>query len=206
MRMDRIAPVMIAAAVAMPLAACGGSSSGGGGGAAGGGAAGSGGSQTSASSYVHQICLSISGFEKNVTAGEQSLNALSSSGSPDLSKLKSKVGQFFSSAAKASDTARTQIDKAGTPAVQNGAKIRTALLTAFQSFSTSFNTAAKQSKALDANNPKKFQAATVKLQQQLQQTSQGVSSTLNGLGTSLDAAAKKDTACAAIEGGAAAPQ
>jgi hypothetical protein len=194
MRMDRIAPVMVAAVVAMPLAACGSSSSG-----AGGGAGGSGGSQTSASSYVHQICTSISGFEKNVTAGEQSLNTLSQSGSPDLSKLKNKVGQFFSSAAKASDTARGQIDKAGTPAVQNGAKIRTALLTAFQSFSTSFNTAAKQSAALDANNEKKFQAGTVKLQQQLQQTSQGVSSALNGLGTSLDAAAKKDTACAAIE-------
>jgi hypothetical protein len=200
MRMDRIAPVMIAAAVAMPLAACGGGSSGGGGG---GSAGGSSSSQTSASSYVHQICLSISGFEKNVTAGEQSLNALSSSGSPNLTKLKTKVGQFFSSAAKASDTARTQIDKAGTPAVTGGAKIRTALLTAFQSFSTSFNSAAKQSKALDASNPTKFQADTVKLQQQLQKTSQGVSSTLNGLGTSLDAAAKEDSACAAIEGAGA---
>jgi hypothetical protein len=195
--MDRIAPVMIAAAVAMPLAACGGSSSGSGGG---GSAGGSGGAQTSASSYVHQICTSISGFEKNVTDGEQSLNALSSSGSPNLAKLKTKVGQFFSSAAKASDTARTQIDKAGTPAVQNGAKIRTALLTAFQSFSTSFNKAAKQSKALDANNPAQFQADTLKLQKQLTQTSQGVSSTLNGLGTSLDTAAKEDSACAAIEG------
>jgi hypothetical protein len=193
MRMDRIAPVMIAAAVAMPLAACGGSSSGG-------GAGGSGGSQTSASSYVHQICISISGFEKNVTAGEQSLNALSSGGSPNLAKLKSKVGQFFSSAAKASDTARIQIDKAGTPAVQGGAKIRTALLTAFQTFSSSFNTAAKQSRALDANNSKQFQAGTLKLQAQLQQTSQGVSSALNGLGSSLDAAAKEDSACAAIEG------
>jgi hypothetical protein len=198
MRLDRIAPVMIAAAVAMPLAACGGSSSGGGG-----GAGGSGPSQTSASSYVHQICTSISGFEKNVTAGEQSLNALSSSGAPNLAKLKTKVGQFFSSAAKASDTARSQIDKAGTPAVAGGAKIRTALLTAFQSFSTSFNSAAKQSKALDAKNPTTFQADTLKLQKQLQQTSQGVSSTLNGLGTSLDAAAKEDSACAAIEGAGA---
>jgi hypothetical protein len=197
MRMDRIAPVMIAAAVAMPLAACGGSSSGGG------HAAGGGSSQTSASSYVHQICTSISGFEKNVTDGEQSLNKLSQSPTPNLSKLKKQVGTFFSSAANASDTARTQIDKAGTPAVQGGAKIRTALLTAFKSFSTSFNSAAKQSKALDATNPTTFQADTVKLQQQLQKTSQGVSTTLNGLGTSLDAAAKEDSACAAIEGAGA---
>lgn len=185
---------MIATAVAMPLAACGGASSGSGGGGD------SKPQQTSASSYVHQICLSISGFEKNVTDGENKLNTLSSSASPNLAKLKTTVTSFFSSSAKASDTARAQIDKAGTPAVTNGPKIRTALLSAFQKFSDSFNSAAKQSKALDASNPTQFQAEAVKLQQQLQTTSQGVSSTLNGLGTSLDAAAKEDSACAAIEG------
>jgi hypothetical protein len=195
MRMDRIAPVMIAAIVATPLAACGSSSSGGAGGD-------SGSSQTSAASYVHQICLSISGFEANVTAGETTLNKLSSTTSPDLTKLKTQVTLFFSSAAKASSTARTQIDKAGTPAVTGGAKIRSALLTAFQSFSTSFSAAATQSKKLDASNPTSFQAATVKLQQQLQKTSQGVSATLNGLGTSLDAAAKEDKACGAIDSAA----
>jgi hypothetical protein len=194
MRMDRFASVMIAAAVAMPLAACGGGSSGGSGGGGGGGTS----QQTSAASYVHQICLSISGFETNVTAGESKLNNLSSGGSPDLGKLKTTVTGFFSSAAKASSTAKTQIDKAGTPAVTNGAKIRTALLTAFQKFSDSFNSAAKQSKTLNPKNPTQFQAETVKLQQQLTKTSQGVSSTLNGLGTSLDAAAKEDSACAAI--------
>jgi hypothetical protein len=195
MRMDRFAPVMIAAAVAMPLAACGGGSSGGGGG----GDAKS--QQTSAASYVHQICLSISGFETNVTAGETKLNNLSSGGSPNLTKLKTTVTAFFSSAAKASATAKVQIDKAGTPAVTNGPKIRTALLTAFQKFSDSFNSAAKQSKSLNAKNPTQFETETKKLQQQLTTTSQGVSTTLNGLGTSLDAAAKEDSACTAIEGG-----
>jgi hypothetical protein len=188
---------MIAAAVAMPLAACGGGSGSGGGGGGGGAKA----QQTSAASYVHQICLSISGFETNVTAGENKLNTLSSGGSPNLGKLKTTVTAFFSSAAKASATAKVQIDKAGTPAVNNGPKIRTALLTAFQKFSDSFNSAAKQSKTLDANNPTQFQAETLKLQKQLTTTSQGVSTTLNGLGTSLDAAAKEDSACAAIEGG-----
>jgi hypothetical protein len=186
---------MIAAAVAMPLAACGGGSSGGGGG----GDAKS--QQTSAASYVHQICLSISGFETNVTAGETKLNNLSSGGSPNLTKLKTTVTAFFSSAAKASATAKVQIDKAGTPAVTNGPKIRTALLTAFQKFSDSFNSAAKQSKSLNAKNPTQFETETKKLQQQLTTTSQGVSTTLNGLGTSLDAAAKEDSACTAIEGG-----
>jgi hypothetical protein len=193
--MDRIAPVMIAVAVAMPLAACGGGSSGGG------ASSDPKAQQTSAASYVHQICQSISGFETNVTAGENKLNALSSSGTPNLAKLKTTVTGFFSSAAKASDTAKAQIDKAGTPAVTNGPKIRAALLLAFQKFSDSFNSAAKQSKTLDAKNPTQFQAETVKLQQQLTKTSQGVSTTLNGLGTSLDAAAKEDSACAAIEGG-----
>jgi hypothetical protein len=187
--MDRIGPVMIAAVVALPLASCGGSSSGGGGTS----------SQTSASSYVHQICLSITAFEKNVTAGESSLNSLSSGSNPDLNKLKANVTQFFSSAAKASATAKSQIDKAGTPAVTDGVKIRTALLTAFQKFSDSFSSAATQSKSLNANSPAKFQADALKLQKELQTTSQGVSSTLNGLGTSLDAAAKEDSACAAID-------
>jgi hypothetical protein len=191
--MDRFAPVMIATVVAMPLAACGGGSGSGGGDAKS--------QQTSAGSYVHQICLSISGFETNVTAGETKLNNLSSGGSPNLAKLKTTVTAFFSSAAKASATAKVQIDKAGTPAVTNGPKIRTALLTAFQKFSDSFNSAAKQSKTLDPTNPNQFRAETLKLQQQLTTTSQGVSTTLNGLGTSLDAAAKEDSACAAIEGG-----
>jgi hypothetical protein len=186
---------MIATVVAMPLAACGGGSGSGGGG----GAAKS--QQTSAASYVHQICQSISGFETNVTAGESKLNAQSSGSSPNLAKLKTTVTAFFSSAARASATAKVQIDKAGTPAVTNGPRIRNALLTAFQKFSDSFNSAAKQSKTLDASNPTQFQAETLKLQQQLTTTSQGVSATLNGLGTSLDAAAKEDSACASIEGG-----
>jgi hypothetical protein len=191
--MDRFAPVMIATVVAMPLAACGGGSGSGGGDAKS--------QQTPAGSYVHQICLSISGFETNVTAGETKLNNLSSGGSPNLAKLKTTVTAFFSSAAKASATAKVQIDKAGTPAVTNGPKIRAALLTAFQKFSDSFNSAAKQSKTLNPTNPTQFRAETLKLQQQLTTTSQGVSTTLNGLGTSLDAAAKEDSACAAIEGG-----
>jgi hypothetical protein len=152
---------------------------------------------------VHQICTSISTFEKSVTAGEAGLNAASSGSNPNLVQLKDKVTQFFTSAASASGTARGQIDKAGTPAVSDGPKIRTSLLAAFQTFSTSFSQAAKQSKGLDAKSRKQFQADAVKLQTQLQQTSQGVSTALNGLGTSLDAAAKEDAACGAIEGSSA---
>jgi hypothetical protein len=193
MRMDRFAPVLIATVVAVPLAACGSGSDGGGGGAES--------QQTSAASYVHQICQSISGFESNVTAGESKLNAQSSGASPNLAKLKTTITAFFSSAGKASATAKVQIDKAGTPAVAKGPKIRDALLSAFQKFSDSFNSAATQSKTLDPTNQTQFQAETLKLQQQLRTTSQGVSATLNGLGNSLDAAAKEDSACAAIEGG-----
>jgi hypothetical protein len=188
---------MLAALVAVPLAGCGSSSSGTSGGA---GAS----TKVSAASYVHQICTSIGSFEKSVTTGEAGVNAAAAGSNPNLVQLKNTVTQFFTSAASASSAARGQIDKAGTPAVSDGPKIRTSLLAAFQSFSTSFGQAATQSKGLNANSKKQFEADAVKLQTQLQQTSQGVSTALNGLGTSLSAAAKEDPACGAI-GGSSAP-
>jgi hypothetical protein len=150
MRLSRIVTGTLAAVVALTLAACGGGSSGSGSSGATGGSGASG--TTSASSYVHQLCTAISGFEASVQSGETALNKLSEASHPNLVKLRTEVTAFFTSAAGASNLAKSQIVAAGTPDVTNGSATETGLVAAFQKFSAGFTTAAKQSKTVDTSS------------------------------------------------------
>jgi hypothetical protein len=185
MGVKRLATAITALSIAATAAGCGGSSGGGG-------------TRTAASTYVHTLCAAISDFEKSVTAGEGTLTKLSSGSHPNLAQIKAEVTHFFTAESAASSAARSRIAKAGTPDVADGPKIRASLLDAFRKFGAGFDTAAAQSRSLSTSSERQFGAAVQKLQAQLQKTGQGVSTSLNGLGSSLKNAAAEDSICASI--------
>ncbi|HEY1592322.1 MAG TPA: hypothetical protein VGF81_11055 [Solirubrobacteraceae bacterium] len=169
-------------AAALVVAGCGGSS-----------ASSSG---VSASSYVKSICTAVGSFRTDVQ------NKISSLGAAHIStpaEGKKALQDFLSAASTSADTAVTKLQTAGSPNVNNGKQISASLTTAFNQLSSALKQAETSTNSLSTSSKTAFAAGAKTIQTNIQNSIQGMLSSLGALKSqALASAAKKEPACTSL--------
>jgi hypothetical protein len=168
-------------ATSLALTACGGGGSNG---------------KVSASSYVRSICQAIGPFQKDVQGRSSQLD-LNSIKSPAQGK---QVLQSFLTAVSAdTDKAVAKIKSAGTPDVNNGKAISTAIGNAFTQLKGALSQAQSSANSLPTNSPQAFKTAAQALGNSVRNSMSNIGNGLTGLRSSqLESAAKKEPSCQAL--------
>jgi ABC-type transporter Mla subunit MlaD len=166
-----------ALAITAGLAACGGSSS----------------SGTSPAAYVKSICQAIGPFEKTVQQRSSQLNLSNIKSAADGKKA---LQGFLNQVATDTDKAVTKLRAAGTPDVNNGKQVSTAIVGAFTQLKSALQKAATQAGTLPTTSATAFQSAAQSLGSAVQASMSGIGGSLSNLKSpDLEAAAKKEPAC-----------
>ncbi len=164
-------------ATSFALSACGGSSS----------------STVTPAAYVKSICQSIGPFEKDVSARSNALN-FGSITSP--AQGKTALQGFLAAIASDTDQAVSKLKSAGTPNVNNGKKISTAIVSAFTQLRGALGQASASANQLPTSSPTAFRSAAVTLGNTVRGSMNGIGAGLAGLKSpQLEAAAKKEQTC-----------
>jgi hypothetical protein len=181
----KLGGAVVALVCALAVAGCGGSS-------------GSSSSGVSAGNYVKAICSAVGPFEKDVAARS---NALNSAKLTSPQQGKKAVQGFLNSVSSDTNQALTKLQAAGSPAVDNGQKISTTIVTAFKDLKQAIGSASDQAKSLSTSSPQSFKNGANKLGETVRSSLSGISSSLGKLQSAdLAKAAKKEPACTSLSG------
>jgi hypothetical protein len=170
-------------ATALVVAGCGGSSSS---------------SSVSASSYVKSVCTAVGSFRTDVQ------NKISSLGAANITtpaQGKTALQDFLTSASTSADNAVNKLKSAGTPNVNNGKQISTSLVSAFNQLSAALKQAKSSTNNLSTSSKAAFAAGAKSIQTNIQNSIQGMLSSLSALKSQdLASAAKNEPACTSLSG------
>ncbi len=166
--------------ITLAISACGGSSS----------------SGVSAESYVKNVCTAVRNWATDIAARSNALNVASIK---NASQGKTAIQGFFTAAVSDTTTVVAKLKSAGTPNVNNGKKISSALVSSFGQIQSALTTGESQANALPTTNPLAFKTAGQALANTVRSSLANIGSSLNGLKSpQLQTAAKKEPACSTV--------
>ena len=153
-------------------------------------------SEVSAASYVKSVCTAVRTWATDI--GNRS-NALNVATIKNAAQGKTAIQGFFDAAVTDTSTVVSQLKTAGTPNVNNGKTISSALVSSFVQIESALSKGKTQADALPTNNPQAFKAAGQTLANSVRSSLANIGSSLNGLKSpELQTAAKKEPACATV--------
>jgi hypothetical protein len=171
-------------AAALVVAGCGGSSSAS--------------SSVSASSYVKSVCTAVGTFRTDV---QNKITSLGSANITTPAQGKKALQDFLSAASTSADAAVTKLKGAGTPDVNNGKQISTSLTNAFNQLSSALKQAESSTNNLSTSSKAAFAAGAKSIQTNIQNSIQGMLSSLSALKSAdLQTAAKNEPSCTSLSG------
>jgi hypothetical protein len=158
--------------------------------------------------WVSTFCGSVLTWEHTVKSNsaqlEKAVNGLKKGGTANLPAAKSKLVGFLGGLVKSTNTMIGKIRAGGAPDVKNGSKIQKGVLDAFAQVAKAFDDGKKAAQALPTKNAKAFQKAAIALAETIQSSTNRIGAAFSALSKysskPLDDAAKKDTACAKLNG------
>ncbi len=175
--------ILVVLAMTAVLAGCGGSSS----------------SKVSPAAYVKSICSTVGPFERSVQARSSALNLSSIT---DATHGKQALQSFLNDVVADTDKAVSQLKAAGTPDVNNGQKISTALVGAFTQLRGALHQAATNAGSLPTSSPQAFKTAAQSLGNTVKGSMTSIGSSLQGLQSpDLEKAAAKEPSCKTLAAG-----
>lgn len=138
-----------------------------------------GGETVSAETYVGEVCTAMSEMIGVVTAGQQDLANIQQATPEEGRDL--LVG-FLGDAAGAVEGARTAIEDAGTPDVDGGEEVHTAITTALGDLQTTFEDALASAEDISTESEQAFQTEAQEIATTVQESSDAISESLGEVG------------------------
>lgn len=153
----------------------------------------SGSSGITPAAYVKSICQAVGPFEKDVQTRSSSLN-LGTIKSP--AEGKTALQGFLTAVASDTDTAVNKLKAAGSPNVNKGKQISTAIVGAFSQLKTAMAQAATSAGSLPTTSANEFKTAANALGNSVRTSMGSIGTSLSGLkSAALENAAKKEPTC-----------
>jgi hypothetical protein len=153
-------------------------------------------SGVSAGAYVKAICDSVGPFQKDVQARAGTLNV--STISNPASGKKALQG-FLGAVAADANQALSKLKAAGTPNIQNGKSISSAMVAAFTQVKDALTRAQSQANSLPTGSPIAFKNAATAIGSTVQSSLTGIGTSLGGLKSpELEKAAAGQPDCKAL--------
>jgi hypothetical protein len=158
--------------------------------------------------WVSVFCGSVLTWEKavktNTSKLDQTLNSLKKSGNVNIPSVKSKLVRFLGGVVHSTDVMVKQIKAVGAPDVENGEKIQSGVLSAFDQLRKAFSAAKKSAQKLPTDSAKAFSNKALALAKTIQSTSNRIGTAFRALDQystkPLNDAAKNDKSCLKLGG------
>jgi hypothetical protein len=145
------------------------------------------------------VCNAVGPFESDVRARS---NALSPSAITSPSAGRIALKGFLSAIAGDTGTALARLRAAGTPDVNGGGKIESAIVGSFAQLNKAMKTAATTADSLPTTSASAFQAAATSLGTTVRNSMNGIGTSLSGLkSAALQKAAASEPACRRLSSG-----
>jgi len=156
--------------------------------------------EATASEYVGSVCSAFSGFQSTLVEGQTALQE-ATAGTTDPAPAKEQLSTFFSDATSASEQAASEIEDAGTPDVENGDEIATAINDAFDGVTEALQGTQEEVDALPTDSEESFQSAAESLGTGFQEDVSQIAGGLQQVGENaeLEAAAEENAECQSLE-------
>ena len=156
--------------------------------------------KASASEYVGAVCGAFGDFQATLTDGQTALQEATAENS-DPASAQEQLSQFFSDATSASEQAATEIEDAGTPDVENGEEIGSAINDAFNGVTEALQTTQEDVDAMPTDSAESFQSEAEGISTSFQDNVTQIADGLEQVGesTELQAAAEQNSECQALE-------
>jgi prophage DNA circulation protein len=153
--------------------------------------------------WISVFCGSVLTWEHTVQSNTVKLDAtfkaLKSTGKADIPTVKGKLVTFLNGIVKSTNGMVSNIKHLGAPNVKNGAKLQSAVLSAFALVQKAFDQTLSSAKKLPTNSVSGFQKQALALAKTLQANTSRLSAAFNPVQkystAELNAAAKADPAC-----------
>jgi len=158
--------------------------------------------------WVSTFCSSLVTWEQTVKSSSiklsSTISTLKKGGKVNIPVAKGKLVSFLGGLVKSTDKLIGQVKAVGAPSVKNGSKIQKGVLDAFGQIDTAFKHAKKAAQKLSTDNAQKFSKGALAVAATITASGNQVAAAFTELSRystkSLDDAARKDPACARING------
>lgn len=156
--------------------------------------------------WISVFCGSVLTWEHTVKTNTTKLDATFSSlrktGKADIPTVKGKLVTYLNGIVKSTNTMVSDIKHVGAPNIKNGAKLQSAVISAFGLVQKAFNQTLASAKKLPTNSVSGFQKQANALAKTLQSSTSRLSAAFNPVQkystAALNNAAKADPACAKL--------
>jgi hypothetical protein len=194
MRRRIAVPLVALLLAAAAIAGCGSSSSSSSSASSSTASSSSGSSTVSSAAYVKSVCTALGPVVTDIKSKTAAL-----AGATTPQSAKTALQDFVSTLSTGLGTAIPQVQAAGTPDVSNGSQIQSALVTSFTKLKDALASAASSVASLPTDNLAAFKAGAQSISTNLQSSTAGIRSGLQGLQSpELKSAAKAEPACASL--------
>jgi hypothetical protein len=156
--------------------------------------------------WISVFCGSVVSWEQTVKSNtsklDKTFSTLSKTGKADVPTVKGKLVKYLNGIVTSTNAMVADIKHVGAPNVKNGAKLQSAVLSAFALVQKAFNQTLSSAKKLPTNDAKAFQRQAIALAKTLQSDTSRIGAAFVPVQKystkELNAAAKADPACAKL--------
>ncbi|HVF07224.1 MAG TPA: hypothetical protein VNC60_01445 [Actinomycetota bacterium] len=135
---------------------------------------------TAPADYVEGLCAAVVSYQTDLEAENEALQE-SISGEPDAAELKSALESFLAALSDRSQRLVDEVDGLGTPAVDDGEGVRSALTSAIEQVVSLFDEARSDIAALATDDLQALTEGFAEAGAKLQEAAVGISGSLDGL-------------------------
>jgi hypothetical protein len=136
---------------------------------------------TAPADYVAGLCAAVVSFQTDLEAENASLQESISGDEPDPADLKAALESFLAALSDRSQRLVDEVDALGTPDVDNGEDVRSALTSAIEQVVTLFDEARSDIAALATDDLAALEEGFIAAGAKLQEAAVGISGSLDGL-------------------------
>jgi hypothetical protein len=156
--------------------------------------------------WISVFCGSVLSWEQTVKSNtsklDKTFSTLSKTGKADVPTVKGKLVKYLNGIVTSTNAMVADIKHVGAPNVKNGAKLQSAVLSAFALVQKAFNQTLSAAKKLPTNDAKAFQRQAIALAKTLRSNTSRIGAAFVPVQKystkELNAAAKADPACAKL--------
>jgi hypothetical protein len=154
--------------------------------------------------WAADVCGSLEQWQETLEERQQELTA-SLADVESLAEGKSQLQSFVDDVLAQTDELLADVERAGTPAVEDGAALAQDLRMAFGRLKTAFQQARSRTDQLATEDPEAFERDVTKIGERLMQELAASQETFGGIGSKydvpeLDEAFEEEPSCRALEG------
>ncbi len=154
---------------------------------------------TAPADYVEGLCAAVVSYQADLEAENTALQDSISTGEPDPAALKTALESFLAALSDRSQRLVDEVDALGTPDVDNGEDVRSALTSAIEQVVTLFDEARSDIAALATDDLAALEEGFIAAGAKLQEAAVGISGSLDGLSSpELKEAAADAPSCAEV--------